>query len=234
MSFPITATIRNPSTNYFSNSAFNLAKNVGYNFSFINLFNVIANGAVALYGLKELILDNPRLIKKVEVPSANPTLEKIRRAASYLFGICSRLIEDARARAKYVIHGGFLLASGVMGTAAAFSEIGLIGLGYLVPIFHLGSHLSFLIANVIHLEIHIRMYLDSANLPVHLQKEVQTTAVIGIISNVMYILMTMATILGDWTALAFVFGIIAVSTGCFRILFDFFNPTTPDIGKSKV
>lgn len=189
--------------------------------SFIRLSTEICVGT---YGLKEIVLDGKKPAQGPVVAGSLTTRIKL-----YCQEYFSRKWHEISTGQFHIIHGALFLGSGIAGTVAALHQLGKIHLsGSAFAIFnHLEMGL-FLSGCFGALYYNIREYqrvTDPASKLSAVQMQQQTlSTIVGIISSIDYILWGALTIIGAPAAIALVFGLIGLSTGCFKILYDYYHP----------
>jgi len=178
------------------------------------------NMFMILFGLKELIFDRAQPWTK---PLAGT---KVQQAVRAFF----RRIEGSEGRSltNAQMHGIYYSSAGLCGGAASLQTYGLCDLKKGFPALSGLSDAFFGCANWNNLLYHVRCYQE-ANLLMGRGKEeeiaakrIKTSAVLGIISNVNYLISISSFLFGPLNWLPIVFGGVAMLTGCIKIIYDFF------------
>lgn len=119
-----------------------------------------------------------------------------------------------------IIQGTCFIASGTCGAVTFYNP---------APFFDYAGSGLFLAGNLIALKTNIENYINAvaqsnSNDPSERQYafSLMTSAALGIINNINYIMIPFVTLFGGPVALAIVFGGIALTTGCIKILYDYF------------
>lgn len=189
-------------------------------------FNAMQWSFLYLYGTKEILFDN---VYKKESRGILPTYkDRLNQAINKVFVKNDNVIGNIKFN---MAHGTLYTASGVIGFVPALQRLGYldIGAGLIVPLEALGN-VVFGFASLVALIQNIKLYkaaskmAKSDSLPEQEAAQmIKKSAVMGIISSLSYILTAITLIFSASTAIAFLFGIIAVITGCLKILYDFFR-----------
>lgn len=132
------------------------------------------------------------------------------------------------------IQGFFITATGVCGVAEAFNSFDLINYGGFTNSVYAAGNIFFLCANLVALEDAVRVYEEIQKAEgegreiAEFQKQ---SNLLGIISNLGYIMATALILFGGSTAMALVLGIIGSFSGAMKILYDYLPEVEKIIGK---
>lgn len=151
--------------------------------------------------------------------------------------VFQRIIEHLRAflfSVKYnIIHGSLFLASGVCAVTASLHDLGAYSLGKAVDVVNTVENWTYLVGSVLGLCYFTERYRQATELPpnatpeqIEIARRKKTSAVMGIIGCVTWIVNIALTFIGGLATLAFVIGILATLTGFVKILYDYFKPST--------
>lgn len=187
------------------------------------IFNVLQWTFVSLYGTKEILFDRVTDIRK-----KNSFLLKHRLIDQRLNAIFlkkSNLIGKVK---YYLTHGVLYIASGIAGSAAAMHKAGWLNAGSFAFPLEVAGNCLFAFASFISLVQNVRIYRAASKItlyaPFHEREAasmLKKSSVLGIISSLNYIIAAALLMFGPAAAFALLFGCIAVSTGCLKILYDF-------------
>lgn len=171
-------------------------------FSFIlRHFTVLRCLAASSMGAKELIYNRPRApltpLKR---------LEHVRTIREPIMWVVKTIwLSHQYAREFFSVHGVLFLTSGAAGLWGYFFRQRVataIGEGALV------------LANVVALKYHITLYLNAT------ERSTRTSAVLGILSNLGYIVSHAMLLIGFHASIAFVICCLALSMGGLKIFYD--------------
>jgi hypothetical protein len=182
------------------------------------------------YGTKELYMDVRQTTEKKDVkkPTNALALNNFRQASL-----------DVSSFEHAIAHGVLFLGAGMCTALEAFHLFALTNLESFASLVGYGGAGCFLFANLVALEQNMNIYAKADQLSSEASEEerqeawqLKKSAILGIISNLGYILATAVSLLGDLTAIVLLFGSVGACSGCFKILYDFFifyaptsNPT---------
>ncbi len=186
--------------------------------SFIRLST---EACVGVYGLKEILLDGRKPVHSGPISGSLTTRIKV-----YCLEYFSRKKSEIVSGQFHIIHGALFLGSGISGSLVALHQLGKIHLAATFAIF---NHLEiglFLAGCLLALYHNVREYtraIDPASgLSAEQAHQKKLSAIFGIVSSLNYILWGAFVIFGAHTAVALVFGIIGLTTGCIKILYDYY------------
>lgn len=192
-------------------------------------FNMMQWGALWTYGLKEILLDRVRNIDEIQSKPALPT--HANRVNAYINRILVKKDSTIGDLKFNIAHGLLYIGSGLMGSVAGLHRLGVFVIGKTVfpleaagnSLFGLGSLLA-LIQNI---QIYKLALKVTSNSPLHEREAadmLRKSAVIGIISSLNYIAAAAVLVIGGPATMALIFGVLALFTGCVKILYyDFFR-----------
>lgn len=128
-----------------------------------------------------------------------------------------------------LVHGAFLITSGVCSAFEALHAFALTNLGNRLPTIVAAGNLSFLFANVLALEENVNLYEqamalgDGATEEEHqLAETMKKSAVLGIMSNLGYVASTATALLGLSSGVALLLAGFGSCWGGLKILYDFY------------
>lgn len=184
-------------------------------------FPIIQNTALGIFGFKEIVTGRVKTPKGITDADLTDQNSRIRfHVRKILFKIKWNRFPPNDFHGT---HGLLYLASGASGllsccAGAASKVLGNIGGGF------------FLSANIVDLDFNVSIYrlassIDLKNAPESLKEAVhrlKRSAIIGMISNIGHIITPFTILFGPYLALTIFFTGIAVSTGCIKILYDYF------------
>jgi len=201
----------------------------------LRYFSLTTNSCFMGLGLKEFVWDGV-----VEGCRVDPNIrENASKAARIVHKIELVLWKFS------LLHGGFFLASGACGIAAALDTLGMVSLGVLGPVAEISCNVLFLFANILALGFNLKYThkvwqryqtvkreeknpnltdIEKARLK-HERKLLSKrllSFIPGIISNLNYIIAMSALLFGGPVALVIVFAAIGLTFGAFKILYDLF------------
>lgn len=185
---------------------------------------IIGNFFLCGYGFKELIFDRIRLPKENLASGDASLIRRVKIAAFNFLESIQQKETSIAEKIKYALHGSLFAASGVLGTTAGLHRLGMIDIGPALPWVDIFGTCAFMLANIVNLDLNIRSYIEASKAPVHLSEwalSKKKSAIIGMISNLGYILMSAFTLAGGPFAITMLLGCVAVLTGCLKILYDF-------------
>ena len=203
------------------------AANLIYQYT-LRYFQLIQNIIFCGYGAKIIYFDGVKETKDIS--------ERDAFIQGLVKGFWGKIEQLNNAISKHCIHyGGLYLASGVFGTVSTLHYLSLVDLGKGLPYVEFLSNGFFFLANVLALHHHVKTYLAAKALfdssegeEKAVAKQWMKSAVFGILSSFSYAFMTALMLLTGPSALALIFGLVALSTGCLKILYDFlFLETAP-------
>lgn len=129
----------------------------------------------------------------------------------------------------FLAHGALFIASGLTSALIAANQYQFIQISKWVQLLSLTGNGLFLAANLLALYQNIESYknalkLETSGLIQDLEKarHMKYSAVLGIMNSLGYLMVPIATLFHAPLAFAIIFGCIAVSTGCLKILYDFY------------
>lgn len=182
------------------------------------------------YGAKEILFDRVEDLRKVEKSGVITHADRVNRYLNTVFVENNFFIGSLKFNET---HGSLYIASGVAGSLVAMHDLKWISLGGLAILLQQAANCLFCLANLAALVHHVKIYRYAVKVPCYAPlnereaaNRLKESAVLGIISNLNYILAAALLIIGSAATLALLFGCIAVITGCFKILYDFFRLKT--------
>lgn len=188
-------------------------------------FFIGQNIFMIFFGVKELIFDRAQqLTSPLEGTKIQLTVRRF---------FLAKEIQEGRSLTNAQMHGIYYSSAGLCGGVASLQTYGWCNLKSAFPVLSGLSDAFFGCANWNNLLYHIRCYQE-ANLLTGKGKEealaakrIKTSAVLGIISNVNYLISISSFLFGPISWLPIVFGGVAMLTGCIKILYDFFFLEAP-------
>lgn len=182
----------------------------------------LQNAGLGLFGAKELVYDRVKIKEKIPNLLVKKQADKLK---IFVKEFLRKREFEKIPFGFHTLHGACYLASGISGLmssfnlgAAAVSALGIAANGF------------FLMANVVGLEYNVNLYeqaggIDLKNAPAYICEAVsriKKSAVLGIVSNLNYIMVALTALFGLHFALTLCFTGIAIATGCIKILYDYF------------
>lgn len=179
---------------------------------------------LSLYGTKEILFDRVRDIHQVKGNDVFMQASKVDIFLNRTF-----LKKDTFLGIKFnVAHGSLNIVSGLLGSLAAAHRQGWMNVGNFCLPLEAAACSLFGFASLIALIRNINIYRAAIKIPeyapLHVKEAasmLKKSAILGIISSLNYIVAAALLIIGSTATLALIFGCIAVSTGCLKILYDF-------------
>lgn len=193
-------------------------------------FNSIQSLFMFSYGSRELFWDSIVKSKQVRFAKINVAKKEI---ADRIHDFVRKFLKIAEKETYpinyYTLHGSLFFSAGVSGCAAALHRLEKINLRNTVNYLEIFSSGAFFLANLASLRYNVKIYRDASqllaqNAAEHIKKSVdllKNSAVLGILSNLHYLMIPAIPLLGFSVAVALVFGCIAAFTGGLKILYDF-------------
>lgn len=169
--------------------------------SFILNFPYWRNLGASGMGLKEIFYD-----RAVSPPSVLPKLKPIKSIRDPIMWVVKTIWNSRYSPREFAtVHGSLFLTSGLVGLwGAAFKHLAAVAI----------SEGAFVLANFVALKYHITLYLHAPN------PTVVKSAVLGILSNVGYIVSHAMLMIGFHSTIAMVVCCLALSMGGIKILYD--------------
>lgn len=192
----------------------------------------IAGGSFRLFSSIITITGGIRgLAAKNETRSESHLIGRVKSAWLVFF----EKVKDAILVTYYhTIHGALYLASGLCAAVASLHDLKVFDLGPAVGIINKVELGTFLAASLMGLYSNVKDYQNAKVLPanptadqIEASKRKKTSAILGIISCVSYILNVALLFMGQLAAVAFVIGILGTLTGFIKMLYDYYRPSTP-------
>lgn len=132
-----------------------------------------------------------------------------------------------------IIHGSLFLASGLCAVTSSLHDLGAYSLGKAADVLNTVENWTYLVGSVLGLCYFTERYREADELPpnatpeqIESARRKKTSAVMGIIGCVGWIVNIALTFIGGLATVAFVIGLLATFTGFIKILYDFFRPST--------
>lgn len=167
-------------------------------------FRVLQGICLCGYGLKEIVFDAPR--------APNTSLcTRIGQAVSNLFS------QIQSSSDFFIQHGILFMGCGIAGAALAFQQVRGVPWNAFHSVLQGSDFGFFFAASLVGLRYNVLNYLNSQN-PL-----IKKSSILGIISNLNYLFWCLSPFLGLSATLSLIFCCIALSTGCLKILFDYFK-----------
>lgn len=168
-------------------------------------FNVLRHVAASSFGALELLYEHPK-----SQPSPLATAKKSEHIATIrdpIIWIVNKIwLAEKHAREYYLIHGILFITSAATGLFGAYFQQ-----TFATAV----SEGAFVLANFVALKYHIALCLSTKN------DEIKTSAILGILSNVGYILSHAMLLLGFHPDIALIVCCFAIGATGLQILFDF-------------
>lgn len=167
-------------------------------------FRVLQGLGLCCYGLKEILFDSRH-------GTSTPLCERVRNA----FRNCFNRIQTASD--FFIQHGTFFVGSGLAGALYAFQQIKEIPLNSFQTVLQGCDFGFFCTGALIGLRYNVLNYLNTVD------PREKKSSILGMISNLNYLFWCLCPLLGLSTTLTIIFCGIGLSTGCLKILYDFFT-----------
>jgi hypothetical protein len=192
------------------------------------IFNLSINLYNTYRGVKEIVSERVRLITKQNV-SKQPLTSRV---ASYCTKFFTEIKESIVTCKYYATHGLLYLGSGITGSIAALHELGAVHLGKAFNAVKVAESSLFIFASLIGLEHYIDAY-EAAKAPLNATKEeletvhrTKTSAILGIMTCISYIISCSVALLTGAALLAFILSCLGSLTEGLKTLYDFFYSTS--------
>lgn len=182
----------------------------------IKALAMIQSAFLFTYGAKEIFFDSRQFQEKVWGG-------RLCAVSQAIFGIFGD--NETSAHDYYLIHGTLFLTSGAYFALSSLHCYQCLDLYGCLDELHLAAETLFVAANIVALKFNMQLYMHAKSSHAE-NAAILRSCVIGIVSNLFYILAEATRLFGFSTALALVFGCIAVSTGGVKIIYDFFYANT--------
>lgn len=188
----------------------------------LRLFDPIQNGCRGILGLKEILFDRVKPIHE----SDNLILKsKIEEQKVFLHECLFRAEYGQIPYGFTPLHGVLFISSGLCGLVSNLSSTAFFG-GMAVA-----GNLLFACANVVALDQNISLYswvnrIDITHLPAYntgIVQSLKKSAILGMVSNLNYLLVPFCFAIGCSTGILITLGTFAVTTGCCKIIYDYFT-----------
>lgn len=167
-------------------------------------FRFLQGLGLCCYGLKEIIFDSHR------APNT-PLCERIRCA----FRNCFNRIQSAPD--FFIQHGAFFIGSGLAGALYALQQIQEVPINSFQGILQGCDYGFFCAAALLGLRYNVLNFIYTSD------PREKKSAILGMISNLNYLFWCLCPLLGLSATLTVIFCGIALSTGCLKIIYDFFT-----------
>lgn len=191
------------------------------------VFNLLSGLSLITVGLKEIFLDSQPQWFNFEVKEEYPWLvQKIIKTTNRIFIVVRNQTDSLVDRIRYGLHGISMMASGVTGMIAAAHRLGWLNLGSTLRFFDLATGGFFIFGNLIYLEFNLEKFVLTVKDLVTgcPDKRIAFTKLIavcfGLLSNLIYIIASIATLALTPPLIPIVLGVIALSAGGLRILLE--------------
>jgi hypothetical protein len=180
----------------------------------------VQNLGLGLYGAKELVFDRMKPFEEISDPTAK---QKINKLQIFIYNFLHKREFEKIPFGFHPMHGALYLSSGVCGLASCI-EFGA------SKAFAFAGNGLFFMSNIITLDYNITLYeeadsIDLRNAPKYVHeavKRLKTSAIMGMIGSLGYILASISAISGIYLALTICLTGIAITTACIKILYDYF------------
>lgn len=201
-------------------------------------FQILQSIGLISYAAKEILIDYLPLSKGMRVSNKrDPILHRV----GFREDIFVRQISDKHfknihdIKASHFLGQGILYGSaGILSLGASLHGLHYIALGAALPFFHYGGLSLFLFGCLFSLERHIRIYQE-ANLMEdasvgeshELAKRIKISAILGMVSDISYIVLTAFSLFGGGFAPYIVFACLAIFSIALKNIYDFFFLNMP-------
>jgi hypothetical protein len=179
------------------------------------------------YGLKEMVLDShPKWFRITPGENSPLVIKKIGQAVDWMLVMIRNQPTNMLDKIRYMSHGLLMVGTGVAGSVSALHRLGAFNVGAALRIFDFAACGFFIIGNLIYLEYSIEKFVEAVR---HLKdrngdkkNEILrlVAAAIGIISNISYIVASIATLATAPYLLPLIFGLLGMLAGSLRILLE--------------
>lgn len=180
-------------------------------------FKVFQGLGMASIGAKSILFEYVRIINSTPSPLSKSVKEFL-----------LKLDQEWAPTGFNVLHGILYLGSGLSYALSAMPKIQNMHL-YVNVLNSTGNGL-FILANIFSLEYFIKACQESSDILAREHHEIQrqaaerikTSSILGIFNSAGYLLAPAAILINAPASLAIIFGLIAVSTGCIKIFYDYY------------
>lgn len=199
----------------------------GLSHLFGQLFNMGTGLCLAVYGVKEILLDShPNWFRIKAGPNSPKIVQKVAKAVDWMLAMIRNQPANLLDKLRFTTHGLLMIGTGVATSVSALHRLGAFSVGAALPIFDITAGALFIVGNLIYLEYNIEKFIENvknissagANKKLVIMQSI--AAAIGIVSNLTYIAASIATLATAPFLYPLVLGLIGLFTGGLRILIE--------------